>query len=65
MRAVGSSDDSAILTLLICAPFGEYELELGTNSFSDGTSGTQQHTSWEILNGLDEVTMHNLVGITV
>lgn len=43
------------LNLLLCAPFGEYELELETDSFSDDTFVFQGRTSWSILNGYDEV----------
>lgn len=50
-----SPDDTALLTLSICAPFGEYELELETDSYSSPTSDMKARTSWEILNGSDEV----------
>lgn len=50
-----SSGDRNQLTLSICAPFGEYELELETNSYSEASS-VQGRTSWEVLDGADEVS---------
>lgn len=52
----GSPVGRTQLNLLMCAPFGEYELELDTESYSDAASSTQGRTSWEILNGVDEVS---------
>lgn len=49
--------DRSLLILSICAPFGDYELELQTESYSDAAFGMQGRTSWEILNGADEVMM--------
>lgn len=51
----GHSEEGSLLTLSMCAPFGEYELELQTDSYSSSASGMQEHTSWKILNGSDEV----------
>lgn len=58
----GSPDGKAQLNLLVCAPFGEYELELDTESYSDGTSGTHGRTSWEIFNGVEEVSRQTHTG---
>lgn len=43
------------LNLLLCAPYGDYELVLYTESYSDAGSTLQQRTSWEVLDGHDEV----------
>lgn len=43
------------LNLFLCCPFGNYELELVVESFSDEGSELEQRTSWEIENGPDEV----------
>lgn len=42
----------AQLSLWICVPFGMYELEINTFSYSDDEHG---RTSWEILDGDSEV----------
>ena len=43
------------LNLFVCCPFGEYELDLEVESYSDEGSTLQQRTAWEIENGEDEV----------
>ena len=43
------------LNLFLCCPFGQYELDLVVESFSDEGSDLQQRTAWEIENGPDEV----------
>lgn len=43
------------LNLLACSPFGEYQIDLDVESFSDENSTLQQRTSWQIKNGPDEV----------
>ena len=47
------------LNLFLCCPFGDYELELVVESFSDEGSELQQRTSWEIENGPDEVYIYS------
>lgn len=42
------------LNLFLCCPFGDYELDLIVESFSDEGSDLEQRTSWEIENGPDE-----------
>lgn len=43
------------LNLFLCCPFGDYEIDLVVESFSDEGSALQQRTAWEIENGPDEV----------
>lgn len=43
------------LNLLVCSPFGEYEVDLDIQSFSDEGSTLEQRTSWQVKNGPDEV----------
>ena len=43
------------LNLYVCCPFGEYEIDLDVESYSDEGSTLQQRTAWEIENGPDEV----------
>ena len=43
------------LNLLVCAPFGAYELGMDIESFSYEGSTREQRTSWLIKNGLDQV----------
>lgn len=42
------------LNIFVCAPFGEYELTLDVQSYTDTNSGLAQRTSWELENGEDE-----------
>eukprot|EP00904_Undaria_pinnatifida_P008999 jgi/Undpi1/5229/HiC_scaffold_2.g00511.m1 len=42
------------LNLYVCCPFGEYEIDLDVESYSDEGSTLQQRTAWEIENGPDE-----------
>lgn len=51
-NSAGSGEAGRVqLNLWICAPFGEYELEIDTSSYGD----KQGRTSWEILSGDEEV----------
>ena len=43
------------LSLYVCSPFGEYELDMDIDSYSDESSTLQQRTSWLIKNGHDQV----------
>ena len=43
------------LNLHICCPFGEYELDMNIQSYSNRNSTLQQRTAWEVQNGPDEV----------
>ena len=43
------------LNLFVCCPFGNYEIDLDVDSYSDEGSTLQQRTAWEIENGYDEV----------
>ena len=43
------------LNLFVCCPFGDYEIDLDVESFSDEGSTLEQRTAWEIENGPDEV----------
>ncbi|CAM9274851.1 unnamed protein product [Laminaria digitata] len=42
------------LNLFVCCPFGDYEIDLDVESFSDEGSTREQRTAWEIENGPDE-----------
>lgn len=46
----------------VCAPFGNYEIELDVTSYSDAGSTMQQRTAWEIENGPDEVRHVGVLG---
>ena len=41
--------------LFVCCPFGDYEIDLDVESFSDEGSTREQRTAWEIENSSDEV----------
>lgn len=45
------------LDLWVCAPFGEYELEMVVMSFTDDDApiAFEKRSAWEIENGADEV----------
>lgn len=44
------------LSIFVCAPFGEYELMLDVNSYTeDPDSRLQQRTAWTLENGDEEV----------
>lgn len=43
------------LSLIVCSPFGEYEIDLDILSFSDENSTLERRTSWLIKTGVDEV----------
>ena len=49
------------LNLFLCCPFGDYEIDLIVESYSDEGSELQQRTAWEIENGSDEVLPHSSV----
>lgn len=63
MRSTGDDlpdDDGKVqLNLFVCSPFGHYELDLDIESESDPGSTLEGRTSWEIQNGLDQVTLNN------
>lgn len=50
-RGDETSGGRSQLNLWVCAPFGDYELEIETDSFSEGTTASEGRTSWEILRG--------------
>lgn len=54
-RAGVAFGERSQLNLWVCAPFGEYELELESDSYSEGKDAGGRHTAWQILNGDDEV----------
>lgn len=43
------------LNLLICCPFGEYELDLDIQSYDDESTTRTSRLSFEVENGADEV----------
>lgn len=51
-----NSDGRVQLNLFVCAPFGEYEIELDVKSFTGDRPGLQERTAWELENGEDEVS---------
>lgn len=53
----GPSGGKVQLNLLVCAPYGEYELELSIDSYSKSGSGLERRTSWEVLTGPDGVRL--------
>lgn len=56
-RGGETSGGRSQLNLWVCAPFGDYELEIETDSFSEGTTASAGRTSWEIVRG-DGVSRH-------
>eukprot|EP00904_Undaria_pinnatifida_P009040 jgi/Undpi1/5266/HiC_scaffold_2.g00547.m1 len=49
------------LSLFVCSPFGEYEIDLEILSFSDENSTLERRTSWLIKTGVDEFNVWDTV----
>lgn len=45
------------LNIFVCAPFGDYEIELQVASYSKAGSMLQKRTAWEIEKGKEEVLL--------
>lgn len=51
------------LNLYLCPPFGEYELDMEIDSYSDEGLTLQQRTSWLVKNGPDQVMTVMVFGL--